>query len=84
MRRERHLGQRAKIVDPVEVLLVGGDVEPADEQVDRIRLPRAQALRERSPDPRGGGEGPEGVRVADLVQAEVAFDVFRELNRVTW
>lgn len=53
-------------------------------EVDRIGLPGSEGLCERTTDPGCGGEGPEGVRVADGIEADVALDVFRELNSVAW
>lgn len=84
VRGKGHLYECAEIVYPVEVGRIRRDVVTAEEQVDGVGLARAQRLCERAADPRRGGRRAQGVGVADLVQADVAFDVFRELHGVTW
>lgn len=85
MRRKRHTRHRPQIIQPIQMrlaLLSRLGVVPAQEEVDRVRVPGAEGLCERAADPGRGGLGAEGVDVADLVEAEVAFDVFCEVDGV--
>ena len=61
-----------------------GGVVPTNEEVDGVRLARAQGLGEGAPDPGCGCRGAQGVEIADLVQSDVAFDEFGELEGVAW
>lgn len=83
MRRKRNCGHRAQIVDPEQVRVVLARVVPADEQLDVVRIARAKRVCDSASDPGGSAVRSEGVVIADLVQAQVAFDVFGELDSVT-
>lgn len=63
-RRQRKIGavpvrsigdrrERAEVVDPVEVRRGERDVEPAEEEVDGVRVTRAEGRREGAADPGG-------------------------------
>lgn len=82
MRRERHLRHRAQIIDPVQMWVERCRVVAAQQEVNRVGLARAQRVCEGFTDPGGSSGGAQRVEVADLVQSDVAFDVFSELDGV--
>lgn len=82
MRRKRHLDDRAQIIDPVQIGRVLCEVVPANEQVDRVRVPGSERFCEGTTDPGCRGRRAERVEMADLVQPNVAFDELCKLDRV--
>jgi hypothetical protein len=82
VRGERDGRHRAEVVGPVERGRVRRGVVAAEEDVDRVRRPAPEAVRERAPDPRGGRRRAQREGVPDLVQAQVALDVLGELDGV--
>ena len=82
MRSERHLADRAEVVEPVQMRAARRRVVPAHEHVDRVRLAGAERVREGAPDPRRCRRGTQGIEVADLVEPDVALDEFSKLDCV--
>lgn len=77
MRHERHACHRAHTADPVQVRLVHGGVTA--EEVDGVRLARAQRIHN------AAVEGRNGKRLrnqTDLVEADVVLDILGELEGV--
>lgn len=63
MRSIRHRGEGAEVVDPVQVGRLERDIEPAEEEVDRVRVLGTERGGQRATDPGGGGRRTEfGVR----------------------
>ena len=82
MSGERYGGHRPQIIDPVQFRLMGSEIVPRHQQVNGIRRSGSQRVCELATNPGGGRWGRKGVGVADLGEADVAFDVFGELDRI--
>ena len=59
-----------------------GEIVPRHEQVNGVRRPGTQRVREFTANPEGSRRGREGVGVTNLCEADVPFDVFGELNGI--
>jgi len=59
-------------------------VVTAEEKVDGIRFSGTEGLGDRPTDPRRGCGRAKRVEIANLVEADVAFDIFCELYRIAW
>lgn len=84
MRGKWYAGHGAQVVHPVEMGSVGGSVVSTNEEVHCVRSTRAEGVGEGTTDPRGGGGRAEGVGVTDLVEADIALNVLRKLDSITW
>ena len=59
-------------------------VVTAEEKVDGIRLSGTEGLGDGSTNPRCRCGWAKGVEVANLVETDVAFNIFCELYRIAW
>ena len=63
---------------------VESSVVTPEKKVDGVRLPGTEGLGDRTTDPRRGRGWAKGVEIANLVETDVAFNIFCELYRITW
>ena len=82
MGRKRHLHHGSQVIYPVQTRFVLGRIVSAEEQIDGIGMARPQAFRQGAAYPGGGCRRTKRIHVADLIQTNVALDVFCELNGI--
>ena len=78
----RHLRRARKIVQPVQTRLLGDGIDAAEQQVDRVRMFRAQRAGELAADERRQRGRAQLGLVAHAVEGDVGLDEFGELHGV--